>query len=69
MDKPFSKICRTDMMGADMKIIDSDVGFVSGMTVDYIKSKLYWLDNFNEVIKLSNLDGSQRSTFLSTNVC
>ncbi|XP_018311386.1 vitellogenin receptor [Mycetomoellerius zeteki] len=68
MDKPFSKICRTDMMGADMKIIDSDVGFVSGMTVDYIKSKLYWLDNFNEVIKLSNLDGSQRSTFLSTNM-
>ncbi|KYN23000.1 Vitellogenin receptor [Trachymyrmex cornetzi] len=68
MDKPFSKICRTDMMGADMKIIDSDVGFVSGMTIDYVKSKLYWLNNFNNVIKLSNFDGSQRSTFLRMNM-
>ncbi|EGI60778.1 Vitellogenin receptor [Acromyrmex echinatior] len=64
MDKPFSKICRTDMMGSDIKIIDSDIGFVSGMTIDYVKSKLYWLDSFNNAIKLSNLDGSQRSTFL-----
>ncbi|KAG5307229.1 VGR protein, partial [Acromyrmex insinuator] len=64
MDKPFSKICRTDMMGSDIKIIDSDIGFVSGMTIDYVKSKLYWLDSFNNAIKLSNLDGSQRNTFL-----
>ncbi|KYM77742.1 Vitellogenin receptor, partial [Atta colombica] len=67
-DKPFSKICRSDMMSADIKIIDFDVGFVSGMTLDYIKSKLYWLDSFNNAIKLSNLDGSQRSTFLRMNM-
>jgi len=57
------------MMSADIKIIDFDVGFVSGMTFDYMQSKLYWLDSFSNAIKLSNLDGSQRSTFLRMIVC
>ena len=68
MDVPFSKICRTDMMGADMKIIGSDVSFVSGIAIDHIKSKLYWSDSFSKTIESSNFDGSQRSMFLRTNV-
>ncbi|XP_011062100.1 PREDICTED: vitellogenin receptor-like, partial [Acromyrmex echinatior] len=68
VDMPFSKICRTDMMGADMKIIGSDISFVSGIAIDHIKSKLYWLDSFSKTIESSNLDGSQRSMFLRTNM-
>ncbi|KYM95319.1 Vitellogenin receptor, partial [Cyphomyrmex costatus] len=68
LDIPFSKICRTDMMGTDMKIISSDAGFVSGIAIDHIKLKLYWSDSFTKTIKSSNLDGSQRSIFLRTNV-
>lgn len=56
------------MTGADMKIINSHVGFVTGMAIDYIKSKLYWLDNFQKTIEFSNLDGSQHTMFLSTSV-
>ncbi|KAL0116729.1 hypothetical protein PUN28_009973 [Cardiocondyla obscurior] len=63
----FSKIYRTDMTGADVTIIQSHFGFVTGMAIDYIKSKLYWLDNFQKTIESSNLDGSQHSTFLNTN--
>lgn len=57
------------MAGTDIKIISFHVGMVSGMAIDYIKSKLYWSDNFHRTIESSNLDGSQRSTFLSTSVC
>jgi len=68
-DKPFSEICRADMMGANMKIIGfRDIGVVSGMAIDHMKARLYWSDSFRKTIESSNLDGSQRSTFLNTNV-
>ncbi|XP_029163122.1 LOW QUALITY PROTEIN: vitellogenin receptor [Nylanderia fulva] len=68
-DKPFSEICRTDMMGAGMKIISfRHIGVVSGLAIDYIKSRLYWSDSFRKTIESSNLDGSQRSTLLNTDM-
>ncbi|GAB1865448.1 Putative vitellogenin receptor [Camponotus japonicus] len=68
-DKPFSEICRADMMGANMKIIGfRDIGVVSGMAIDHMKARLYWSDSFRKTIESSNLDGSQRSTFLNTNI-
>lgn len=57
------------MAGADIKIISFHVGMVSGMAIDNIKSKLYWSDSFHKTIESSNLDGSQRNTFLITSVC
>ncbi|XP_032691228.1 vitellogenin receptor-like isoform X2 [Odontomachus brunneus] len=66
-NNPFSEIYQTDMMGSNMKIIGSrNIGVVSGMAIDHIKSKLYWTDSFYKTIELSNLDGTQRSTFLKT---
>lgn len=68
-DKPFSEICRTDMMGADMKIIGfRDIGVVSGMAIDHIKSRLYWSDSFRKTIESSNLDGSERRMLLNTHM-
>lgn len=68
-DKPFSEIYQADMMGANMKIIGfRDIGVVSGMAIDHMKARLYWSDSFRKTIESSNLDGSQRSTFLNTNV-
>ncbi|XP_012532761.2 vitellogenin receptor [Monomorium pharaonis] len=57
-----SKICRTDMTGADMKIFDTDLGFVNGMAIDHINSRLYWSDYKN--IMSSNFDGNQRKSFI-----
>jgi len=54
------------MIGADMKIIVSDIGLVSGMAIDLLNSKLYWSDSFHNIIESSNFDGSERSRFLST---
>lgn len=69
-DKPSSEICQADMMGANMKIIGfRDIGVVSGMAIDHMKARLYWSDSFRKTIESSNFDGSQRSTFLNTNVC
>ncbi|XP_011694235.1 PREDICTED: vitellogenin receptor-like [Wasmannia auropunctata] len=65
--KSCSTIYRTDLMGVDMKIIGSTAGFVTGITIDYIRSKLYWSDDLGK-IESSNLDGSQRSTFLNTDL-
>ncbi|XP_072743249.1 vitellogenin receptor isoform X2 [Anoplolepis gracilipes] len=68
-DKPYSEICRTDMMGNNMKIIGfRNIGVVSGMAIDHMKARLYWSDSFHKTIESSNLDGSQRNTFLNTDV-
>ncbi|XP_025075482.1 LOW QUALITY PROTEIN: vitellogenin receptor [Pogonomyrmex barbatus] len=68
-DEPFSKIYRTDLTGADVKIIAfQNISFVSGMAIDFVKSKLYWSDSFRKTIESSNFDGSQRSTFLRTTI-
>ncbi|XP_077255886.1 putative vitellogenin receptor yl [Temnothorax americanus] len=66
--QPSSKIYRADMMGLDIKMINSHTGFVTGMVIDHIKSKLYWSDSYLKTIESSNLDGSQNSTFLVTNI-
>lgn len=55
-------------MGIDTMNINSNIGFVTGMAIDHVKSKLYWSDSFQNTIESSNLDGSQHSTFLSTDV-
>ncbi|XP_050452085.1 vitellogenin receptor isoform X1 [Cataglyphis hispanica] len=68
-DKPFSEICRADMMGNNMKIISfRDIGVVSGMAIDHMKARLYWSDSFRKTIESSNLDGTQRSIFLKTDM-
>lgn len=68
-DKPFSEICRADMMGTNMEIIGfRDIGVVSGMAIDHMNARLYWSDSFRKTIESSNLDGSQRSTVLNTDV-
>jgi len=51
-----------------MKIIVSDIGLVSGMSIDLLNSKLYWSDSFRKIIESSNFDGSERKIFLRTDV-
>ncbi|XP_011863854.1 PREDICTED: vitellogenin receptor isoform X2 [Vollenhovia emeryi] len=59
-----SEICRTNLMGDDMKIINSDVGYVATIAIDRIKSKIYWLNNFKKTIESSDLDGSRHWVFM-----
>lgn len=57
------------MMGSNRKMISfQNIGVVSGMAIDYMKSKLYWTDSFYKTIESCSMDGTQRSTFLKT-VC
>lgn len=59
------------MMGSDIEMLHSLTygGVINGLVIDYIKSRLYWADSFNRIIESSNYDGTERRTFLKTDVC
>lgn len=47
-------------------IVHRDLGIVLALTIDYIRSRLYWSDTFHKTIESSNLDGSNRVVVLDT---
>lgn len=55
-----AKIERASMDGSDRKILISgkDIELPNGLTIDYVKRKLYWVDAKLNLIKHCNLDGS-----------
>jgi len=50
-------------------IISENVGNVDGIAIDYLKSRLYWLDVVNKTIESSTLNGTERHKFLQIDVC
>lgn len=68
-DIPTSKIYRSTTVGSDMTaIISRNTGVIYALTIDYMRSKLYWADTFLKTIESSNLDGSSRAIFLTTDI-
>lgn len=58
------------MMGSNIKVIAvRNIGVVSAMAIDHIKSKLYWADTFYRTIESSDFNGNQRNILLQTDVC
>jgi len=49
-------------------IVSENVGNVDGMAIDYLKSRLYWLDVVNKTIESSTLNGADRRKFLQIDV-
>lgn len=49
-------------------IVYKDLGVVYALTIDYVRSRLYWSDTFFKNIESSNLDGSNRAVILNTDV-
>jgi hypothetical protein len=49
-------------------IVSENVGNVDGMAIDYLKSRLYWLDVVNKTIESSTLNGTERQKFLQIDV-
>ena len=49
-------------------IIDTDLVWPSGLTIDYAQQILYWTDNNRGRIESSNVDGSNRITISSQRI-
>lgn len=51
-----------------MAIVYKDVGVASGITIDYMRRKVYWADAYLHVIERCNFDGSGREVIFKENV-
>ena len=59
------KIERSSMDGQDRRVLaDTSLFWPNGLTIDYVISKIFWVDAKHHVIECANLDGSQRKTVL-----
>ncbi|MGZ5030129.1 MAG: hypothetical protein ACXV8I_05970 [Methylobacter sp.] len=52
-------ILRSDLDGANIESVVKAIGRPSSIQVDPIGKKIYWTDYVNDVVRRSNLDGSQ----------
>jgi len=52
-------ILRSDLDGSNIEIVVTAVGRPSSIQVDPIGKKIYWTDYVNDVVRRSNLDGTQ----------
>jgi hypothetical protein len=52
-------ILRSDLDGSNIETVVKAVGRPSSIQVDPIGKKIYWTDYVNDVVRRSNLDGSQ----------
>lgn len=61
-----SKVIEASSMdGSDVKtIIDTNIGTVSGLALDQIQQRLYWIDHTLKSIESCSYDGTNRFTLL-----
>jgi len=53
------------MDGSDVKnLIDTKIGTVSGLTLDYVQERVYWIDFTLKAIESCAYDGTKRFTLL-----
>ncbi|XP_031780788.1 vitellogenin receptor isoform X1 [Nasonia vitripennis] len=65
-EKPSSEIVRSDLMGANQKVIVRDnLGIISGLTIDYHRSILYWSDKYLNSIEGVDFDGKNRKAIVA----
>ena len=58
---PAGKIERAGMDGSNRQtIIDKDVAWPNGITLDYVQKKVYWIDAKLHLIGSCNYDGSDK---------
>ena len=56
-----AKIERANMDGTNRKVlVDTDLGWPNGISVDYDERRLYWGDAETDKIEFCNLDGTGR---------
>ncbi|XP_011501063.1 PREDICTED: vitellogenin receptor [Ceratosolen solmsi marchali] len=64
-EKSTSEIMRSDVIGADKKIIVHDnLGIVTGLTIDTHRSIVYWADNYEATIECIDYNGDNRKVIL-----
>jgi hypothetical protein len=64
------KIEQAWMDGTNRKsLIESQLQWPNGLSIDYIEKKLYWCDAFLDKIERAGLDGSNREVCSIANCC
>ena len=64
-----SKIERSRLDGSErVDIVNSDIVWPNGVTIDYEENILYWCDASRKYIGAVNLDGSGRRTVLQNQI-
>ena len=61
-------ITRSSLLTGNQKknvVIDSNLGQVEGIAIDWVNNKLYWTDRKNGSIERASLDGQNREVILS----
>ena len=62
---PVKAIQVASMDGSDVQtVIDTDIGVVSGLTIDRIQERIYWMDFVLKSIETCSYDGTNRFTLL-----
>ncbi|XP_076632440.1 putative vitellogenin receptor yl isoform X1 [Colletes latitarsis] len=66
-NQPTSAIRRSSTTGSNVTaIVSRKIGIVYAITIDHMRSRLYWTDTLLKTIESSNFDGSDRVEFLKT---
>lgn len=61
----FPKIERSLLDGSDRRVlINSDLGYPTGLAIDFETRKLYWSDAMKDRIEMSDLDGKNRKRLM-----
>ena len=62
------KIEKASMDGsARSVVIDTELGWPNGLTLDYVSQTLYWVDALLDKMEKSNVDGSMRALLVTPN--
>ena len=69
-DVSLEAIMRKSLKGNSKQEIVVSTGLVrpEGLSVDWITSKIYWIDSHSKLVEVANMDGSQRSVLFWSNL-
>ena len=63
------KIERAGLDGSHrVTLVDSSIGWPNGITIDFLRRKIYWADAKLDKIEVMNLNGKNRKVILDKNV-
>ena len=59
-----SKIERSNLDGSERKVLIKNLGWPNGLAIDFKNSQLYWIDAKDDILQVSDFEGSYREQVL-----